>query len=845
MPDESFDVSWEELLSILSPQKSSKQKCSIRLLDTCFINGDVEDVQWYYTTKNGSIALKKRDKKKDKKKAKAEDISSRFSKFALANPANNDLEKPLVGTLVTPTGDRIYIEADEVKDFLENTKSYESYGIDFLQVYLRPQFGVDQVAVASFAAGDTRCFLKANKSVELTDIGVIENSEFIMNQMSLFTNEIVSCMKDKSFEVKSMSTEYIIDDNGHIWLSRVSQLTISPFADNDDDGQTRQTVSESQANSDSESPTQLTKARKVPAPAASSELLPELPPRTTSSQGRVKHPDHAVALSPGGRLLRREGGVYKCTMGPDDLPGLRAWILTGINEGSGEENTWAIDLQEYAGRVGANKDLDALRESRSSLRRTTASVMVSFVDKAERLLTAEERVENEEDLKMKWKNAYQDALVSDSFKVGSGELKICGNCEAIVAKLQSLISADFKASVHVSSSVGDHPEQRNDDAASGLLTLQESDKAETASDKPKDKLTAGNKKPSKKSVSSVSSRGKKHIKEGVGPSVDMLAKFAAERDRQHQLLAKQERMMGIDSAVKDSVQSTKSKDKSSKQNKQKKNILKGGTPVNTLAENERRLLELEKQASDSAAHFSRPPHSQGNVEALGSAISMSEESFLMRQSAQGDVSQFSTLHNSYDDSVSLDTRRVVSNMDHERDKKVIVQLKNQLDEKEGLVQQLQARVQQQDGEIVALEKKNASINKSFANYRNNADEDKDDRITDLESDILRLKDEYSRDMAKYTLLQATTAAPEASTSSSGGSERGGASSQGTNALIAQLDSLRSELRAVTEKSIADRKALQTEASIKYLSAEKKYNTEANQLRNTISELEVRRFCNGL
>ena len=826
MTDDDIAVPWDELLSKLT--QSSNQKCSIRLLDTCFINGKVtgKRAQWYYTTKNGSIAKKKKDK------TKAEDIATRFGRFALANPNNTD---QYVGNLVKPNGQRIYITISELEEFLQDTKSFECFGIDyktFLQVYLRPQNGVDQVAVACYTAGETKCSMKANDSVELTDIGVIENSEFISNQMSMFTNEIVAFLKGEALSVHSMSTEFVIDDNGHIWLSRVSQLNVSPLKEN--------TTEKTEDTSIPLTESTLAQARKNPTPATTSELLPDLPPRTTSSQGRVKNPD--IVLSPG-KLLRKEGGVYKCSLGPDDLPGLRVWVLTGINSGSSEENKWAIDLNEYTKRSGINKDFESLRDNRATLRRSTSSLMVSFVVKAEALITGEEPLANEDDLKKKWKTAYEDALVSDSFKLSSGDVKICGNCEAIVAKLQSLISVDFKAGVlppqndesgngAVENVLDEQPEGYVETRSPTLATSSEVDNSkhgdksnQKSKDKPSSYETAGHRK-GKKGASSSS----KKSKENQGPSMDMLAKFAAERDRQQQLLAEQERLMGMDGVDETHKPTKPTKDKTSKKENKKNSKEKDQPPVNTLAENEKRLLELEKQANDKVSRYMQP---EKPFVAPGSVISTSEESFLMRQSAQGDVSQFSTLHNKDDDSVNSQPQNVMSNLDHERDKRVIVQLKDQLDEKSTLIAQLQTSVQSKDVELHALERKNIELNKRFSEYRNNADEEKDDKITDLESEILQLKDKYSQSMAKYTMQDA--AMHQATLKQV--ADSGGASTQGTNALIAQLDSLRAELRSVTEKSIADRKAVQTDASIKYLSAEKKATAEAQQLRITISDLE--------
>jgi hypothetical protein len=305
--------------------------------------------------------------------------------------------------------------------------------------------------------------------------------------------------------------------------------------------------------------------------------------------------------------------------------------------------------------------------------------MVSFIVKAEALITGEEAVTSEDDLKKKWKSIYEDALVSDSFKLASGDVQICGNCEAIIAKLQSLVSVDFKAGVLPAPSVHDHSlatEQPEHSVETRSPTLAQtpskvgSSKHDASS---KSKSNASNLHESAAHKKTKKGEKSKKPKEDRGPSMDMLAKFAAERDRQQQLLAEQERQMGMGSSAEEMIPNpTKSKDKMTRKDGKKGAKEREKPPVNSLEENEKRLLELEQMATNNAARFMQP---EKKLVAPGSAISLSEESFLLRQSAQGDVSQYSSLREGDPDNngsgVNTNAGVLGQNLDHERDKKVI------------------------------------------------------------------------------------------------------------------------------------------------------------------------------
>ncbi len=99
-------IDWASLLSSLCHSANSKSgKISIRLLDSIFFNEFNDEsstktlFKWYFTTKSGYISHKKHLEALDANCVN--DIVDRFSRFALANPNNNE---QIVGVFVHGNG---------------------------------------------------------------------------------------------------------------------------------------------------------------------------------------------------------------------------------------------------------------------------------------------------------------------------------------------------------------------------------------------------------------------------------------------------------------------------------------------------------------------------------------------------------------------------------------------------------------------------------------------------------------------------------------------------------------------------------------------------------------------
>jgi hypothetical protein len=174
---------------------------------------------------------------------------------------------------------------------------------------------------------------------------------------------------------------------------------------------------------------------------ATQRQLPGLPPRTTSSQGARRgessHGDRD-------RVIYKEGGSLRSSLGPEDLPGLRAWVMTGMNGTS--PNDWFVDLAQYRSSSPPSSDLEGLRASRSEQRRVVSPLFAALLERVDSLLTGAIDVDDEEDFADKWRAVYAQAVSANASRPAAGEISVCGNCYAICAKLKSLVDVDFYAS---------------------------------------------------------------------------------------------------------------------------------------------------------------------------------------------------------------------------------------------------------------------------------------------------------------------------------------------------------------------------------------------------------------
>lgn len=402
-------ISWEEILSLITT--TGDASCSVRLLDTIFLQQDHSSSSWlwYFTTKNGIISKKKPEK------STINAITTRFHRFSMSNPYNS---LQYVGTLVKDDGTRQYLTENELRNYFTTESNLIDSNSSFLQVYLRPYDGIDQIVKVSYQSHpqENFSFLVHKATGESCELNSLPESSFISDQCTIFTKEILKALRVLNFSepLTELQMEFVIDDNKHVWLSKISQR------------------------------------KEIQSPDLLSSSLPELPNSSQSSrksQGISSTPALIVATE---RLLWREGGIYRCKVGPEGLPGLRAWVLTSLaKQQTPSHNDWRIDFNEIANPSSTIATNDVY-ENRSKITRPISSKMILLIEHFQPLLcgsTEETRLPSE--FTGQWKlfyNTFQKKLREKKLKT-AGEVTVDGNVHAICQKLQSLIDINFEAKV--------------------------------------------------------------------------------------------------------------------------------------------------------------------------------------------------------------------------------------------------------------------------------------------------------------------------------------------------------------------------------------------------------------
>lgn len=419
-----YFISWEKILvDFSSASRSSQSKCKVRLLDTVFIDNSSGRLLWYFTKNNGIISKKKDDL------CTIEAIVDRFRRFAFANPTN--VEK-YIAIVVDKNGLRRRLVDDDFQSALK-TLPKES----FIQVFLRPKQGLNQLYVAEHKEEDrgnglesTRLYFQSNdnKSTK-TVIQHSSTSDQICAQMDVFVDEFVHCLRAQPSDVfqtdsciKSLEAVFILDDNDQIWLSHISRLATTGHAE---DNATVANLGSSAAHQDMRNSTDQ----------SSSSFRP-------GSRTSVR--EVATSNVAPGDLIVREGRTILCTLGPDDLPGLRAWSVASVTASG--DCVWAVDLAAYSQGM-SDPGTAVLRADRAKTRfsvpQTAPFLRLLLLKGTEELLFGRVPVDGPADFAQRWRQLLQTALDAPLSARQSTDATVCGNCYAVLRKLESLIAVSF------------------------------------------------------------------------------------------------------------------------------------------------------------------------------------------------------------------------------------------------------------------------------------------------------------------------------------------------------------------------------------------------------------------
>ena len=459
---------WRDLLGLVVSTKS--RKCPLRLLDTIFLDEALAPA-WYFTTKAGVVSRKKGDN------SHISNVADRFRRFALANPSNTE---GYVGVLVDGASGRRRELSDEALRTLLDGQEPDALKLltrpgsqHYLQVYLRPKQGVARFLSVRYAPVESEPVTFSERSMRDGSTSSSDDSDFTRGQVQGFSGEVIDYLRDAAnLTVEGMTMDFVIDDNEHAWLSGVSSLGVSSIGD---DGSNQGGPAKSPR-----SPRSLPQLKKVPpnmeqqqqqqqqiassgdaktsATEAASSSSSSGGGGLSSRSGSASRPAPAGrnggavtqsmetlgGLGSGSELISKEGGVYRASLGPDELPGLRAWSLASLSDN--DRMGWAVDLEEYSSLPSPTANLGELRKRRATTRMVATYRFVAFSRHAEKLLLGQEVVDSDADFVALWKQALLKTSASDP--AGGrlqSEVTVDGNLFGICRKLEALTESNFKA----------------------------------------------------------------------------------------------------------------------------------------------------------------------------------------------------------------------------------------------------------------------------------------------------------------------------------------------------------------------------------------------------------------
>jgi hypothetical protein len=353
------------------------------------------------------------------------------------------------------------------------------------------------------------------------------------------------------------------------------------------------------------------------------------------------------------------------------------------------------------------------------------------------------------------------------------------------------------------------------------------------------------------------------------PSVDLIAKFAAEKEKQQRLLRQQQidtqRQVaaaqlseledgGADPYFLDDAQpdyddggaegwngARNRRGPASKKTKIGGKKGAAGLQRGGMLEDEERLARLERMASlpNQRAFLQQQQQQQQWISAeafnptgsfAGSVVSNSESDFMARHAQHGDTGMLGGVEAM--DSL-LSNGSLVGVAD-----KVDPALRDRVKQLERQVQQLSAAGERKDGEIDKLLERLKKSNSDLDHARKWSQGELQRLKDEHEMDVIRLREQHAKQMAAIAIAPEPQVNFDGSSSSSP-SKQASDAFQANRQLLEQLETLRSEQRSQLLRFTEERRSLQVEASNRLLSQERQLKGEISEMRAQVTSLEDR------
>ncbi len=904
------EMSWSEVLSLLTPAggKGTGRKCNIRLLDTLFVSKDSSAPQWYFTTKSGAISRKKGEK------ATLSGVFDRFSKFALANPNNKERT---IGVFIHGNGYRQQLSESSLTEIVDQNSSVLMQPGSHLQVFLRPCMGKQEMVTVSVKYSqeggkvtyDFDYFLSANMGKTKMPL----TNEKVKDQVRSFSKEVlVHAHEGRQMAATSMTIDFVMDDNEHVWLSNVQDCTMVPLLESE-------TVLYAFERENDENVVNGETKMRSPLPTVKGSQGASMAASDAFSSSAV---NEDPLLGNGGLLYKVDDGAYCCALGPDDLPGLRAWALVSLSDGDNLQ--WSIDMKEcdQTNSSDVNPAMESVKKQRTEQRHRISATLVALMSGSEELLLGFHNSvnnKNETDFKAAWQSALAGAKRKADL---SEEVVVCGNTHAVCRKLESLCNIDFEPMTKLSvspkrdrprseesnprglGSAGDMNKLRILSAGGGDAAFDEDEAGDGGGPPlaienpffeggemeaiPLNKLPKGS-----KMKGTVAKKPKKGGKGATGafrrdggnsmnaaPNIEMIAKFAAEKERvQRDARAKraeqqrQQAILAVETSdplydeeegsvgqewperITNPAKGKKGKKGGTKKGTGKNGSGVGGAPPK-FRNDEEKYAYYEKMASSAGPQAPGYQDSWGGGDynpggaydptasigslTMGSMMSGSEADFMVRQAQQGDVeSTLPTSQPAFEgtgggfaggDSVgTAGSLAVVGQVDSALRDRVV-----------DLTKQLESSVSanhRKDAEIELLSEKlrktlfdlDSSRRHFEAELRNKEDE------TDMK--ILELKETHAKHMSTIANTPHSSNIPDKAGSEGDKEDLNSAAFQGNKQLMDQLEALRKENRRLEQSAAIERQRTLDESSSKLMMQERNLKAEILDMRSQIGHLE--------
>eukprot|EP00613_Pedinella_sp_CCMP2098_P059997 CAMPEP_0171878116 /NCGR_PEP_ID=MMETSP0992-20121227/37099_1 /TAXON_ID=483369 /ORGANISM="non described non described, Strain CCMP2098" /LENGTH=247 /DNA_ID=CAMNT_0012503493 /DNA_START=63 /DNA_END=802 /DNA_ORIENTATION=+ len=234
---------WRWTARALAPSNTPdgrKVKCEVRLLDTVFLDessGKVEGGDWLFTSKHGTVTLKKQEQ------VTVQKVVDRFGRFAMMNPLNTDQFVarllPSEQNAESSSGDGRLLNLAELEGFLASGNGSEK-GVA-LQVFLRPRDGKSETYMCEYIAGGGLSGDAATGGaagsirVKRRQLGGGLRSEVVVpaDWEPAAKLEVEGCCRavarhveltHSGLKVEHLRCEFMLDDNHQPWLTLVPSL---------------------------------------------------------------------------------------------------------------------------------------------------------------------------------------------------------------------------------------------------------------------------------------------------------------------------------------------------------------------------------------------------------------------------------------------------------------------------------------------------------------------------------------------------------------------------------------------------------------------------------------------